>query len=489
MLTLIAAIALGAPGSLQFRVACPPTAYQGPENVSVVVYLSKSAPEPRFGPDWFNPEPCYSAAFKNAKAGDPLVIDNSNSVGFPGHLADLAPGEYTMQVVVDRNLGGRTIGGSPGNFYSTPIKLVVGDKAETVNVVCTHRIEESRLADTATSKAIYFKSPLLTTFYGRPTVMEAVVALPKEYATEPNRRFPVLYEVPGFGGDSLDSDATRAAEARTSIGGEPFIGVFLNANCPTGHSVFADSENNGPWGKALTTELIPEIDKQFRTFGQPGARYLRGHSSGGWSTLWLQVTYPDVFGGTWSTSPDPVDFRNFQYVDLYQENQNIFFDEKGAPRPIARIGMKPALFVKQFSDMERPIRGEQLGSFEAVFSPRGPDGNPLKLWDRDTGKVDHKVALAWRKYDIDLTLREHWKELGPKLATKLHVYCGSEDTFYLEGAVKLLKADLAALGSDAKVELVPGDHFTMLAPIQNRIATEIAAQFRAWKAAQNGHRP
>src|SRR5206468_2387379 len=140
------------------------------------------------------------------------------------------------------------------------------------------------------------------------------------------------------------------------------------------------------------------------------------------SSLWLQVTYPDFFGGTWSTAPDPVDFRDFQRINLYQPGANVFTDEHGQPRPVAREGDKPVLFFKQFSDMERPIRGEQLGSFEAVFSPKGADGEPLKLWDRDTGALDPKVVEAWKTYDIGLTLRTGWKQLGPRLAGRVHLY-------------------------------------------------------------------
>ena len=86
--------------------------------------------------------------------------------------------------------------------------------------------------------------------------------------------------------------------------------------------------------------------------------------------------------------------------------------------------------------------GGQLHSFEAVFSPLGPDGRPRPLWDRATGAVDPEVARAWQTYDIRLVLERNWPTLGPKLKGKLHVVIGDLDTFYLEGAVALLKASL-----------------------------------------------
>src|SRR5206468_6466151 len=128
--------------------------------------------------------------------------------------------------------------------------------------------------------------------------------------------------------------------------------VFLDGSFPTGHHDFADSVNNGPWGKALTTELIPYLEQHFHLVAKPYARFLTGHSSGGWSSLWLQVAYPDFFGGTWSTSPDPVDFRDFQRVDLYAPDQNLFTDAEGQPRPLSRGDRGRVLLYKKFSDME-----------------------------------------------------------------------------------------------------------------------------------------
>jgi S-formylglutathione hydrolase FrmB len=125
-------------------------------------------------------------------------------------------------------------------------------------------------------------------------------------------------------------------------------------------------------------------------------------------------------------------------------------------------------------------------SFEAVFSPKGPDGKPQKLWDRQTGKVIPVVANSWERYDIRLILEKNWAKLGPKLASKIHVYMGGEDTFYLEGATILLKQALTQLGSDAVVEVFPGkNHFTLMTTaLRSRIASEMAKKFQ--NAAQPG---
>jgi S-formylglutathione hydrolase FrmB len=471
------ASALQAQG-IKLSVRYTAEAFPGPFQGRVVVFFSTTGAEPRFGPNWFRPEPMFSKAFQAIKPGEPMVLDDT-AVGFPGRLSELKAGEYLVQAVVDRNLGGRRIGDSPGNLYSEPVKVTVDSPGKgTIDLVCNKVAGERAFQETDTVKEVRLESKLLSRFYGRPTRLNAAVALPEAWSVDPRRKFPIVFEIPGFGGRHYSlSGATRTT--KTNRAGEPFLYVMLDPDCPTGHSVFADSANNGPWGEALTTELIPEIERRFRAVGKPAARFVTGHSSGGWSSLWLQVAYPDVFGGCWSTSPDPVDFRDFQRIDLYAPDANMFTDSAGQPRPLARRGDTPILLYRAFSDMERPLRGEQLGSFEAVFSPRGPDGEPRKLWDRDTGAIDPKVAQYWRRYDIDLLLRTHWKEMGPKLQGKLHVYTGDKDTFYLEGAVKRLREDLQKLGSDAKVELFPGDHGSVMTlALRTRIDTEMAEQYR-----------
>ena len=86
-------------------------------------------------------------------------------------------------------------------------------------------------------------------------------------------------------------------------------------------------------GGALTTEFIPYLEKKYHMDARRTGRLLNGHSSGGWASLQLEVNYPDVFGGTWSTSPDPSDFHDFTGPDLYAANANMFHRADGTPTP------------------------------------------------------------------------------------------------------------------------------------------------------------
>jgi S-formylglutathione hydrolase FrmB len=345
------------------------------------------------------------------------------------------------------------------------------------------------------------KSECVSAFAKKERVIEAGVVRPLDW--KEGDKLPVAYNVHGFGGNHLvawEPYGGPMLQAQMKSGEAPrMIYVFLNAQFEWGHHEFADSRCNGPWGQALTTEFIPALEKKFGAIGQPWARFLTGHSSGGWSTLWLQVNYPDFFGGCWSTAPDSVDFRDFTGIDVYHYD-NAFVDPQGEPIMLVRSHGKFVASIKDYVTEERqsePVGG-QFFSFNAVFSEMGKDGMPKQIFDWKTGAIDHDVADSWEKYDIALILRENWKKLEPKLAGKVHVYVGTIDTYRLEGALKLLKEDLAKLKADSEVQIlfVEGrDHGTLYAPhpqlwpkgMMERIHREMFETYTKNAAAQKKH--
>jgi hypothetical protein len=243
------------------------------------------------------------------------------------------------------------------------------------------------------------------------------------------------------------------------------IWVFLDESSPTGTHEFADSVNNGPWGQALTTELIPELESHYRMDGRTKGRFLNGHSSGGWATLWLQTRYPKMFGGTWSTSPDPSDFHDFTGVDLYAANANIYRKPDGSAYPLVRDHDKVLGTFEQFSRLERVLGayGGQLASFDWVFSPRGKDGRPVPMFNRDTGAIDPAVVAYWRDhYDIAYRLQQQWPQLKADLNGKIHLYVGTADTFYLDGAAHKLQTVLDGLHAKSEFHFLPNrTHFDL----------------------------
>src|SRR5262249_19834770 len=207
-------------------------------------------------------------------------------------------------------------GQNGGDLNSSVVKAQGLNPAHTAPVELTiDRRTEGRFktADTDSIKLAELESPVLSKFWGRAIMMQAGVGLPPSFPKDPRKRYPSVYHVHEFGGDHAAAwrQGNRLVKAMADGKQMEMVHVFLNGRCPTGHHEFADSINNGPWGRALTQEFIPYLEKKYRLISWPYARFLTGHSSGGWSTLWLQITYPDYFGGTWSTSPDPVDLHSF----------------------------------------------------------------------------------------------------------------------------------------------------------------------------------
>jgi S-formylglutathione hydrolase FrmB len=471
-----------------FEVTFSADVSRAPISTRVYVMLEpdRSSAVPRLGPDWFRPQPFFAVDAEGWKPGEPLRID-AKAVGFPDALDRIKPGQYAAQAVIRLNRDTHKIGDGEGNAYGPVVHARLDPKEGGTIALKVDTLVPPRCFPASDQiKLVELASPKLSAFHHREIKHRAAVILPKDLVgVERPAKRPTLYIIPGFGGDHFMAPMF-AQNRRLGMGGE-FIRVLLDPDCGTGHHVFADSATNGPRGAALVEEFIPYIEKTFPVVADPRARLLTGHSSGGWSSLWLQVAYPDVFGGTWSTSPDPVDFRNFQQIDLYAAGENMFRDRQGQRRPIARMGKFPVLWYDSFSKMDDVIGwGGQLGSFEAVFSPRDHSGRPRKLWDRSTGAIDPAVATAWEAYDIRLVLERNWDRLGPKLKGKLRVITGELDTFYLEGAVQLLKESLNRLGSDAVVEIIPNrDHSTVLDPaLAARLDREMQAKVAEWLPAR-----
>jgi S-formylglutathione hydrolase FrmB len=243
-----------------------------------------------------------------------------------------------------------------------------------------------------------------------------------------------------------------------------FILVQLDGAGPLGDPYYINSANNGPYGDALVTELLPYIEKQFGTKYYTHKRVVSGVSTGGWVSLGLQVFYPDAFQGAWAACPDPIDFRALQQINIYSE-QNAYVDKSGAELGSDRDKNGSVLLtVREECAAERLLgfgnnfaySGEQWGEWTAAFSTRSPSGAPRLLWDPDTGQLDRSVAKSWEKFDLRLVLERNWAELAPKLGGKLHISAGEADRFYLNKSVHLFDEALSHRSPPLDAEIVYG---------------------------------
>ena len=418
---------------------------------------------------------------RSLSPGEQIDVDADDLV-YPRPLSQAAAGPYRVQAILDVHHSYNYNGRAPGDLLSVPtsidLPLSAFPSLTLSQVVPEPPDPLAQRPDVAAAlKPLDFVSPVLTRFWGRDIHMRGWVLLPPGYGSHPKDTYPAVYFTHGFGGtlQGLRARFVPVLYDRMKQGKMPeMIWVLLDESSPTGTHEFADSANNGPWGEALTTELIPKIEADYRMDARTSGRFLQGHSSGGWATLWLQTHYPKVFGGTWSTSPDPSNFHFFSTIDLYTPHANFFRSPDGTPTPILRDHGKPLASMQQLAGMESVLGeyGGQIGSFEWVFSPRGADGRPQPLFNRITGDIDPNVAAYWRShYDIAEYLNANWKTIGADLRGKIHLVVGTDDTFYLDGAAHSLESTLKRLGGDPHFTFLPDkSHFNVYFKDEDRWA-------------------
>jgi hypothetical protein len=316
------------------------------------------------------------------------------------------------------------------------------------------------------SAGVSFTSDLLSNFWHRSTVMRAMVYVPAR-CVKATPACPVLYHLPGYG-SSLAQSWSHLSDYNSIGKRHPNLAmtqVFLDPNFMGGFQYFTDSENYGPWNSALTQEFIPYLERKFHMGGDARGRFLVGASSGGWAVLWLQVSNPQFFNGVWTISPDPSDFRYFYQVDITPGSKdNFYYRSNGSLRPLMRgdsISMKALM---QTVD-DNPRVGGIISSYEWSWSPKGPDGLPLRFFDRSTGKLIEKTLEAWQNFDIHSVLLADLDNLRAQLAGKINLYVGSIDTFFYNQPGAALCSFLHAEGFHSNCHVIPGrDHSNVILP-------------------------
>ena len=463
----------------QFKVSYSATASEKPFTGKVYLYLSKNNLSPKDASIGLEPLNVFAVSVKDIKPGEEVTIGDM-AVSYPVIASEMERGEYNIQAVWDLNLGGRSIAASVGNIFSKSQKIVVTkDNSKIFNIIADQVIPAKKeFKNSEFVKEFKVSSKLLSDFYNKNYKLKAAVQLPVEYETDPERKFPVQFVIFGYGADYRSFGAvTDASEPLNSV---PCITVYLDGNNPLGHSGYANSDNNGPWGDALVQEFIPLLEKKFRC---NGARLLMGHSSGGWSALWLQTHYPKVFIACASSAPDYVDFRSFAKVDLYNDI-NLFYNKRGGVNPGGTIaGRFPFSYLKEIYQAENVIsRGEQQHSFEAVFSKKGKDGLPEALCDPKTGAINTLTVENWKKYDISLYLRSNWAQLKNDLDGKIRISVGRDDNFLLNYPINLMSEEMKKLNAAVIFKDYPGDHFTVATEEYLNDMTEfLEERYLAWE--------
>jgi hypothetical protein len=485
---------LNASASLRFEITVARELISSPQNGRLFVVMSRNGfSEPRLmtGEPGLEAPPVLARDVNDFAPGATGVIDE-RAIAFPiADLAHLPAGDYFVQALFDSNIDLSSIN-APGNLYSAPQKIHLDPaRGSSIKLELTQKVPPEALpADTDYVKYVRIQSDLLTRFHKRPIYLRAGVILPRDFDKDTARRYPLRVDIGGYGAryTAVQQMMNNGAGFRQTWLADQtprMVLLHLDGDGPLGDCYQVNSDNNGPYGDAITQELIPHIEKKFRCIGEPYGRVLTGGSTGGWVSLALQVFYPDFFNGTWSGFPDGVDFRAFQLINIYADD-NAYVNAHGFERPSARdLNGEVRFTIRHECQMENVLgagdswtmSGQQWGAWNAAYGPRGADGRPVPLWDPQTGKLNRGVIEQWKKYDLRLVLEQNWKTLGPKLRGKLTIWVGEADDYFLNNAVHLLDSFLskAAPPYDGKILYGPGKGHGWMALSESQLMNEMAA--------------
>lgn len=472
-------------------VSVDPQVASEPVTGRIVVYLISEADAeenqrlrraaPASGPFFSSPQPMFGFDVTDLKPGVAVRLTDL-ATSFPVPWSELPAGKYRAQAVLDLHRADSSWSREPGNLSSDTITLTIGEQSN-------HRLVLSRVVpqpdrDPEALRAmgveiVELRSELLSAFHAEDTFLRATVVYPLDHDTD--RAYPAIYRVPGFGGNHLgglseprrrqrttDADTRRLARAAFSI--------TLDPEGANGHHLFLDSANNGPVGQALVTELIPHLTERFNLLDKPEGRILRGHSSGGWTVLHLALSYPQSFGLAFSSAPDPIDFRAFQAVNIYEAG-NMYFRTAASgerePVPSYTSNGTVGMTIREENRMEEVMgpdntSAQQWDSWFAAFGPTNASRNPAALFDPETGDIKRAVAESYRAHDLSHKLTADPNRYAPLWRTRIRLICGTEDNYDLHKAVILLKDRLdeiqpTAPGDTGYIKLIEGtDHGSVL---------------------------
>ncbi len=454
--------------------------------------------EPRFQiNDNNNTQMVFGIDVEAWKPGEVAVVDGS-VFGYPlSSFAEIPEGNYYVQVLLHKYetfhlANGHTVklpmdqgegqqwNISPKNLYSTPkqVNIKPSEKKSVALALDTEIPPISPEEDTEYVKHVRIQSDLLSEFWGRPMYLQANVLVPHSFDKDSPDRYPLMIfhghfpktfedfrtEPPTADPDDgiynarfgitgyqyiVEKEAYDLYQQWISPDFPRFIAIVIQHQNPYYDDSYAvNSANIGPYGDAITYELIPHVEELFNGVGEGWGRFTYGGSTGGWEALAVQVFYPKEYNGCFAACPDPIDFRAFTQVNIY-EDENAYYD-KGDFRKVAKPGRrdnKGKVFTtlemmnhKELALGTRTRSGDQYDIWEAVYSPVGDDGYPKRIWDKKTGEIDKEVAAYWQEnYDLRYILERDWGKIGKELEGKIHIYCGDMDNYYLNNAVMLME--------------------------------------------------
>jgi enterochelin esterase family protein len=282
---------------------------------------------------------------------------------------------------------------------------------------------------------------------GDPTERDVAVVLPPSYDEDPGRRYPLLLFLPGFTGAGYQmlqrsplGECLPDRVARLCAAGDMAETIVAAVDCATfyGGSQYVNSSALGNYEDHVITELLPHLQRTYRTL--PGRMHqgVAGKSSGGIGALWLAMRHPECFSAVASHAGDC-------YFEL-----SYTADFPKYVRRIGRYGGTRGLIDRLRKTTHRSGEMVELMSVlceSAAYAPNpaSPYGFDLPFYET-TGELRPDVLERFRHFDPVYAAERHVEAL--RQMRLIFLDAGTRDEFYLDLGTRVLASRLRGLGLD-----------------------------------------
>lgn len=271
---------------------------------------------------------------------------------------------------------------------------------------------------------------------GDSATRDVFVYLPPSYATDPSRRYPVVYYLHGY---SVGAQAyvdllgwPETLDQAIANGAREMIVVMPDALTRFSGSMYSSSPTTGDWEGYVARDLVAYIDDHYRTLARPGSRGLAGHSMGGYGTLRIGMKEPGVFGALYAMSACCL-------INQAPSQQAV---EAQIARTADGVPSSSAGF------------GNALLAQAAAWAPN-PENPPLYIdWPYEGSEAQPVVQAKWAANSPLVFVDQHLPELESYRA--IYIDVGDADT--LEDSNTQLHEALTRFGVDHEYEVYEGDH-------------------------------
>ncbi len=339
---------------------------------------------------------------------------------------------------------------------------------------------------------------------GDPTTRLLDVWLPPQYdkaAAGRAQRYPVLFDLVGYTGSgkshtnwhNFDENVPeRVARLIHERKMGPCLVVFPDCFTALGGNQYINSSAIGRYADYLTKELIPFVDREFRTFADRDHRGCFGKSSGGYGAMVHGMKYSRYWGAIANHSGDA--YFDFVYRCDWPNSLNEFAKHRLRQRKEGRINVvrEQEALEEGFDDgrvrrfLNAIWKKEKLSNAEvhslmnlamaATYDPDPEAPNGFRLpFNLETGEIIPARWRRWLKHDPVNLVTRYAKNL--KTLRGIFIDCGWRDQYQIHFGARILSKRLTQAGVEHRYEEFAGTH----SGIDYRMNRSIPFLYRALK--------